>query len=423
MSTRPADEHGDYVFHRSGTNKAYGVELYVSPQLADELYRERKLAEREAAEAEEQRREQSRLELAALATEKPAATPVKSKPPDPVVGEHSAHPLQVQRHKVLVDAENLLDRLRAVREGAQGDRDQAKREDVALSRALERGAYRSIVRPTGWREALDDLALELPAFRGVIDLIRNAHALSEATGSALAIPPLLLVGPPGVGKSYFCGRLAEVLQSGSKWIAMDQPSAGSQLRGSDRAWGNSMHGVLYELLALGKTANPIVVLDEIDKAARKLYSQDVDPLAQLYSALEPETARRLADISLDVELDSSQVLYIATANGLKTLDSALLSRFEVIMVGLPIASERRESAARVATTALGRLGVLGRVGVSPGAVAVLAEFAPRVIRRAVEKAVAAAVAGGRRVVRAEDIEETLGLKPKTTAVSTFPRHH
>ena len=351
MSSRPADEHGDYVFHRSGTSKAYGVELYVSPRLADELYEERKRAEKVASEAEEQSREQHRLEL--LSTEKSASALAKSKPTDPVVGEHSPHPLEVQRHRVLVDADAILARLRELRDGAQGDKDYAKREELALSRALERGPCRSIVRPAEWRDALDDLAQELPAFRSAIELIGNAHALSEATGSALAIPPLLLVGPPGVGKSYFCGRLAEVLESGSKWISMDQPSAGSQLRGSDRAWGNSMHGVLYELLGLGKTANPVVVLDEIDKAARKLYSQDVDPLAQLYSALKPETARRLADISLDVELDASQVVYIATANGLKTLDSALLSRFEVIMIGLPMAPERRESAARVATTALG----------------------------------------------------------------------
>ena len=421
MSSRPADEHGDYVFHRSGTSKAYGVELYVSPRLAGELYEERKRAEKVSSEAEEQGREQRRLEL--LSTEKISSASARSKPTDPVVGEHSPHPLEVQRHKVLVDADAILARLRELRDGAQGDKDHAKREELALSRALELGLCRSIVRPAEWRDALDDLEQELPAFRSAIELIRNAHALSEATGSALAIPPLLLVGPPGVGKSYFCGRLAEVLESGSKWISMDQPCAGSQLRGSDRAWGNSMHGVLYELLGLGKTANPVVVLDEIDKAARKLYSQDVDPLAQLYSALEPETARRLADVSLDVELDASQVVYIATANGLKTLDSALLSRFEVIMIGLPMASERREFAARVATTALGRLGVVGRVGVSPGAVAVLAQFAPRVIRRAVEKAVAAAVADGKRMVQAEDIEETLGLRAKEITASTPLRLH
>ena len=421
MSDRPSDLHGDYVFHRSGTSKAYGTELYVSPKLADELYKDRKRAEKEASEAEEHSREQRRLEL--LATEKSAKPSAKSKPSDPVVGEHAAHPLEVQRHKVLVDADAILARLRELGDGAQGDKDHAKREELALSRAIGCGPCRSIVRPAAWRDALNDLALELPAFRSAIDLICNAHALSEATESALAIPPLLLVGPPGVGKSYFCGRLAEVLQSGSKWISMDQPSAGSQLRGLDRAWGNSMHGVLYELLALGKTANPIVVLDEVDKSARKLYSQDVDPLAQLYSALEPETARRLSDISLDVELDASQVVYIATANGLRTLDSALLSRFEVIAVGLPTESERRESAARVASTALGRLGVMGLVDLSPGAVAVLAEYAPRAIRRAVEKTVAAAVAKGRRMVQAEDIEETLGLVARTNTAPAPSRLH
>ena len=140
---------------------------------------------------------------------------------------------------------------------------------------------------------------------------------------------------------------------------MDQPNAGCQLRGSDRAWGNSTHGVLYELLTLSKTANPMVVVDEIDKATRKLHSQDADPLAELYSALEPETARRLCDVSLKVELDPNQVAYIATANGLKTVDSALLSRFEVIAFGLPMESNRKASAARVVNTALRRLGVIG----------------------------------------------------------------
>jgi len=63
MSSRPADHHGDCVFRRSGTNKPYGAKLYVSPQLADELYEERRRAEKVATQAEEQSRAQHRLEL------------------------------------------------------------------------------------------------------------------------------------------------------------------------------------------------------------------------------------------------------------------------------------------------------------------------------------------------------------------------
>jgi hypothetical protein len=103
----------------------------------------------------------------------------------------------------------------------------------------------------------------------------------------------------------------------------------------------------------------------IDKPSRRQTSQDIDPLAQLYSALEPETASHVVDISLGVELDSSQVLYLATANGLRNLDSALLSRFEVIQVGLPSPDERKESAKRVVESALARLGVQFAVTVSP----------------------------------------------------------
>jgi ATP-dependent Lon protease len=422
MSWRPADVHGDYVLRHLGLRNAGDVQLYLSPKLADELHEESKRADLVAFEAEQQIREQRRQER--LSAEQLLDAPTKKKnPSEPSIGAHAAHPLEFRQHKVFVDADAILARLRDLRAGAQGDRDHAKREELALSRAIERGPYRSIVRPAEWRAAFDELALELPAFRRAIELIRNAQALSVTTGSAPLIPPLLLVGPPGVGKSHFCRRLAEILQAESKWIALDQPSAGSQLCGSDRAWGNSRHGALFELLALGKMANPLVVLDEIDKSARSLYSQEVDPLAQLYSALEPETARRLSDISLDIELDTSQVVYIATANSLKTLDSALLSRFEVMMIGLPAESERRESAARIVAAGLVRLGAIGQVAVSPGAVVVLADFTPRVMSRAVEKAVAAAVMGGQRIVRAEDIEQALGLSQKTSPAPATSKLH
>ena len=158
-----------------------------------------------------------------------------------------------------------------------------------------------------------------------------------------------------------------------------------------------------------------MVLDEIDKAGRRHTSRDIDALAQLHSCLEPETARRITDISLDVELDASLVTYVATANSIAKLDSPLLSRFEVIQVDIPSPTERRESARRVMTAALERLGLEDRMRVSPGAVVVLESYSPRVIRRATEKAVGAALAAGRDAVSVEDFEVALGLVERVRA--------
>ena len=221
---------------------------------------------------------------------------------------------------------------------------------------------------------------------------------------------MLLVGPPGVGKSHFCRRLAETLQSGTSWVAMDDASsAGATLRGSDAVWSSTRHGVLFELLGLGVTSNPLVVLDEIDKASRSYSNRGVDQLAQLYSALEPETACHLADVSLDVQLDTSLVMYVATANGLANLDAPLLSRFEVISVGLPAPEERRDAALRIAQNTLVKMGLPASVSVQPGCAVLLEEYSPRVIKRAVEKAMTDAYVRGRRKLTVEDLEVALGL--------------
>jgi ATP-dependent Lon protease len=408
---RPADEHGDWVLWRP---EDYGSPLFLSPVVAQKLEEERlqRRAELHAEQLADALKERRQAEAAAAIAAK--ATAQSSVLTSPTVGPHRAHEHEVRRHRVLPDDHLLVRRLDALRSGMLGDKDHTGRELQAITAALTRGTKRSIVRPLKWRAALDGLATECPAFSDAIDIYASAHQVSEVTSKPPSIPPILLVGPPGVGKSHFCRRVAETLECGSKWLAMDQPTAGSDLRGSDKHWSTARHGVLFELLALGDTANPLVVLDEIDKAARRQSSREIDPLAQLYSVLERETARRIVDVSLDIELDASLVTYIATANSLTTLDTALLSRFEVIAVGLPSPDKRRESARRIIECTVERLGLWDSVRVSPGVTVLLADYSPRLIQRVVEKAVGTAIATGRERVDAEDVERELGLVKRPT---------
>jgi hypothetical protein len=412
MKARPADSHGDYVlFRRAGHYN--DPEIFLPPALAAQFQ-----SEKDSADAELLALERAERDEAQAQRKKDRIEAAKPEPaPNLEYGDFELHVHEhgVGRHQILVSPDAMQRRLSMLKVGLQSDGDHAKREETAISAALKHGADRCIVRPHSWREDLEELTLELPAFRQAIEIIRNAHVISSLTGHPPSIPPLLLVGPPGVGKSYFCGRLIDVLKSGSKWMSLDQPTAGSSLRGGDKHWSTSSHGSLYELLALGETANPVIILDEIDKAARRHSSGEVDMLGQLYSALEPETARRITDGSLDVELDASLVFYVATANSLKTLGAALLSRFEVIQVGLPSPAERMESATRIVSSCLARIGVLHFIGVSRGAVRVLSDYSPRVIRRAVEKAVGAAVVAGIRMVSDVEIEKVLGIAAQPAA--------
>jgi ATP-dependent Lon protease len=96
--------------------------------------------------------------------------------------------------------------------------------------------------------------------------------------------------------------------------ALDSDLTSSVFLGSDRKWSNSQHGVLFETVVLGQHANPIIVLDEIDKPPRSLSYGS--PVNSLYSVLEPVSAKGVRDISLMFEFDASQV--VITGNELDT---------------------------------------------------------------------------------------------------------
>src|ERR1700704_2280910 len=98
---------------------------------------------------------------------------------------------------------------------------------------------------------------------------------------------MLLLGPPGVGKTYFSHRVAQLLGAPHADIAFDQPTAGSQLRGSDKDLGNSSSGLLFNLICMGDCANPVLLLDELDKSGVTGNRWELDPLNQLHGALEP----------------------------------------------------------------------------------------------------------------------------------------
>ena len=319
-------------------------------------------------------------------------------------------------YRVLPKIQELIERHDAGEHKARcPDPDVRERNALILSRLIEDGPDRLVAHAPAWRSAFDDLERAMPNFGGPIDLIRNALALAASTQRPVRIPPMLLLGPPGVGKTLFSQRVAELLGAPHAAIAFDQPSAGSQLRGSDKFWGNTETGLLFNLICRGTHANPVILLDEIDKSG-VAGRREVDPLAQLHSALEPHTAQRTTDISVEIEFDASLVTYIATANSARHIGPPLLSRFEVFAIQAPDAQQAVGIAQHLIADTLAGLGLESTVRFERRSAYVLAHLSPRLMRRTVESLVAAAAGQQQGVVCEEDVWRCLRM-------SSPPRLH
>lgn len=272
----------------------------------------------------------------------------------------------------------------------QLDRDRVESRVRLCDHLIEKGPDRQIASNPQWRAELVELERTMPNFCGPIALLRSALVLAEETGRAVRVPPMLLLGPPGLGKTYFSRRLAEVLGASLSVLAFDQPSAGVGLRGNDKAWASAESGMLFNLICLGDYANPVILLDEVDKGG-KYGNSGMDPVSQLLGALEPETARRTTDSAVDVTFDASLVTYIATANSTLGLSAPLLSRFEVFAIEPCRPMDAVPLAGEVVRRVMQRLGLEGRVSLDRRALILLAHMTPRSMTRAVERAATVAL--------------------------------
>lgn len=202
-----------------------------------------------------------------------------------------------------------------------------------------RGGERDLlVADAAMMTVLHQLAEMAPNFSDVAGVIVRAATLSFLTGSPLAIPPILLLGPPGVGKSFVARQLATA--SGVPLVehAMNVADDPGVLVGHSASWRASRAGLLARTLVENGSASPIVFVDEIDKP---LWTDHGGQLDVFHSLLEPENARRFVDAYIaETPIRADKVFWIATANDVSGLKASLLDRFLVLTVGPPDAAGR-----------------------------------------------------------------------------------
>ncbi len=232
-----------------------------------------------------------------------------------------------------------------------------------------------------------------PHFSEVIQFVADRIAMQKFSRRPVRLPPMMLFGPPGVGKTHFCEALAAVLHVPVRRHPMDQAETSSALLGSDLSWGNTRYGLVFELLALGDHANPVVILDELDKAGRSYSSSGslASPTSVLHSLLEPVSALRVRDISVDIELDASLITWIATANYPWLVAPTLRSRMKEFLIQMPTAEQSLLVANSVVAQAIKDSGINWSEPPDRRFIAAVAHLSAREIYQATATAAAAAV--------------------------------
>ncbi len=172
----------------------------------------------------------------------------------------------------------------------------------------------------------------------ILELMSVGIVKGDLSGSII-----LLVGPPGVGKTSVGQSIAKSLGREFFRFSLGGMRDEAEIKGHRRTYIGALPGKFIQAIKTSKTSNPVIMLDEIDKIGASFRG---DPASALLEVLDPEQNKDFLDHYLDVRFDLSNALFICTANQMETIPAPLIDRMEVIQLPGYIEQEKVEIATR-----------------------------------------------------------------------------
>jgi ATP-dependent Lon protease len=382
--------------------RRHAVSLLLPLRLCHELHAQKILAGADALEREQQ----AQARKFAAAKNKSDINDDDDDTPNPKVealkpfaqphlpGVHFDGQTHCLAHDPLAPIELLH---RAIRATSSDMRD---RDLMVYKELRRRGPLRELCNPVlryGFENAFQSLRENHAHFHEVIDYVQVT--LTGMRQQVRRLQPILLLGPPGVGKSCFTHDLAKAIHAVCLVLQMDAAVTRMSLVGSDRRYSNSAAGELFNLICLGDQANPVILLDELDKAIQGGRDNALTPL---HGILEPVTAKSFCDISTQISFDTSMVSWIATANDANRIPPTLRSRFREFIILPPQGAQAIAVSLSVIHKVLVETAPAGFEDVARSIAVKLAHLTAREVYQLTERAVAHALSDGRNALQISD---------------------
>ncbi len=270
------------------------------------------------------------------------------------------------------------------------------------------GAWRTLVGPRpDALEHLEELGSRAPHLCELTALVSDHVKAALTVGMPLTLPPILLVGGPGTGKTWFLSRLAQVLDVPFRPYQLSSSSLGDGLSGSHPSWRNAKMGLCATMQLTETVANGLVFVDESDKPSVHLHE---DPYRPFYALLDPSNSRKMVDEYLGFPMDLSALSWMLSANESGAFPAPILDRLTIIEVPPLTQGQLTIVAASIYRDAnVARRGFFD-AELGTDVMARLMEMNPRAMRIALDAAMVRAAADGRRTLLPADIRDRAGAR-------------